>query len=226
MSSPDPQKNKALILVVLLAVLIAVFYFIFISETKEAETAESPAKAKQDYTEKILKSRKQKDIDFTDTTVSRFNAEERSTFHGLNYFDVDPDYRLEVRFILDTSLPSFKMPTNTERTPNYRVYGYLEFNVHDTACRLTAYQNMDYKDDPEEGGYLFVPFSDNTNGKESYGAGRYLDIPIPTEDRIILDFNEAYNPYCAYSDRWSCPLVPFENYLEVSIPAGEKKYKH
>ena len=144
----------------------------------------------------------------------------------MNYFDADPVYRVKSVFTVDTSTAVFKMPTNTERAPNYRIYGYLDFSINDMACRLTVYQNMDYVNDPEDGKYLFVPFSDKTNGNESYGAGRYIDMLIPDKSDVILDFNEAYNPYCAYSDRWSCPLVPFENYLEVRIPAGEKKYKH
>jgi uncharacterized protein (DUF1684 family) len=178
------------------------------------------------YIEEMNKSRQQKDIEFADSTTSAFKAEERASFHGLNYFDPDPNYRMKLVFTVDTSTPVFKMPTNTDRTPNYRIYGHLDFVIHDTSCRLTVFQNMDYKDHPVYGGYLFVPFSDKTNGKESYGAGRYIDIPVPTGNTILLDFNEAYNPYCAYSDRWSCPLVPLENYLEVNIPAGEKKYNH
>jgi uncharacterized protein (DUF1684 family) len=79
--------------------------------------------------------------------------------------------------------------------------------------------------DREYGNLLFLPFRDKTNGKTTYGAGRYLDISFPASDSIYLDFNKAYNPYCAYDDRWSCPLVPFENHLEVSILAGEKKYR-
>jgi len=178
------------------------------------------------YITEMIESRKLKDIEFADSTQSRFNADERATFHGLNYFNPDPYYRIEVIFTVDTSTPNFKMPTNTDRTPNYRVYGFLDFMIHDTTYRLTAFQNMDFKDDAEYGGYLFVPFSDKTNGNESYGAGRYIDILIPGEKIFVLDFNESYNPYCAYSERWSCPLVPFENYLETAVPAGEKKYKH
>ncbi len=117
------------------------------------------------------------------------------------------------------------MKTTTSRTPKYRTFGYLDFVINDTNCRLTAFQNIDYKDHPVYGGSLFVPFKDLTNMQGSYGAGRYIDINIPTKNTVILDFNEAYNPYCAYSERWSCPLVPFENHLNVYIPVGEKTYK-
>ncbi len=225
MSQSNQKIMKPSLLVVLFAVIIAISYFLFFMQ-KDDNKATKASLEENSYVEEMIESRKQKDIEFADSTQSRFNAEERATFHGLNYFDPDPYYRLEVTFTVDTSSPTFKMPTNTDRTPNYRVYGFLDFEIDDTAYRLTAFQNMDFKDDEEYGGYLFIPFSDKTNGERSYGAGRYIDILIPSEKTFVLDFNESYNPYCAYSDRWSCPLVPFENYLEASIPAGEKKYKH
>ncbi len=102
---------------------------------------------------------------------------------------------------------------------------YARFNIMDTLCKLTVYQNVDFKNSAEYDNTLFVPFNDNTNGLYTYGGGRYMDIEIPITDSMQLDFNEAYNPYCAYSSRWSCPLVPFENDLNVSIFAGEKQYK-
>jgi uncharacterized protein (DUF1684 family) len=85
---------------------------------------------------------------------------------------------------------------------------------------------MAFLNDTVWGHYLFVPFRDKTCGHESYAAGRYLDLSIPEgTDSVWLDFNKSYNPYCAYADRWSCPLVPFENWLDVNIRAGEKKYR-
>ena len=148
-----------------------------------------------------------------------------SAYHDPVYFPVNPAFRIKAKFSIDTTGEIFGMATNTARKPNYRVYGHLHFMIGDTAQRLTVYQNVDYMDDPEYGNLLFLPFRDKTNGKTTYGAGRYLDIPTPASDTIYLDFNKAYNPYCAYADRWSCPLVPFENHLEVSILAGEKKYR-
>ncbi len=140
------------------------------------------------------------------------------------YYPVDVKYRIKAHFTVDTTGDIFEMATNTARKPRYRVYGYFDFIIHDTAQRLTAYQNIRYMHHPEYGQYLFAPFRDKTNGRTTYAAGRYLDIPIPHSDTVFIDFNKAYNPYCAYSERWSCPLVPFENWLDVAIPAGEKKY--
>ncbi len=177
------------------------------------------------YVELLKESRVQKELVFGDSLKSPFNAEELAKFHGFNYYDPDLDFKISSQFLLDTSSAPFKMPTTTSRTPEYRIYGYLHFYIGDSLLQLTAYQNMKYRKHPEYGGQLFVPFTDLTNGFDSYGAGRYIDIPIPTKDTISLDFNRAYNPYCAYYDRWSCPLVPFDNHLSVEIRAGEKKFK-
>ena len=225
MGQSNQKAMKSLLLIILFAFVIAIFFYLF-NMQKDGDDVPEVHLEKATYNKAMNKVREEKDVEFADSTTSRFNAEERAEFHGLNYFEPDSYYRIKVVFSVDTSTPVFKMPTNTERTPNYRIYGFFDFKIHDTICRLTAFQNMDFKDDPEWGGYLFVPFSDKTSGNESYGAGRYIDIKIPAEENVFLDFNEAYNPYCAYSDRWSCPLVPFENYLEVRIPAGEKKYNH
>lgn len=174
----------------------------------------------------IVYSRQTKNKEFADSTLSPFNREERAEFHGLRYFEPDLTYRVIADVVVDTSTPSFPFATNTKRRPNYRVYGKATFKLNDTLCALTLYQNMDYIDHPDYGGQLFIPFQDKTNGNSSYEAGRYLDVPIPENKTIMLDFNMAYNPYCAYASRWSCPLVPFENRLSVFVKAGELKYKH
>ncbi len=177
------------------------------------------------YIDTIYFSREKKSIEFKDSTKSRFNHEERANFKGFKYYEPNIDYNVLAAFTVDTSSASFGMKTSTDRVPNYRIYGYLDFKLNDTTHRLMAYQNTKYMHHPEHGKYLFIPFKDLTNSATTYGAGRYIDITIPVSDSINLDFNEAYNPYCAYYDRWSCPLVPFDNHLNTKIPAGEKKYK-
>ena len=177
------------------------------------------------YTDSIYYNREDKLIEFSDSTSTPFNNLELENFHGFNYFAPNIDYKVEAQFIVDTSSAIFGMKTNTARTPTYRTYGYLDFIVNDTNCRLTAFQNMDYINDSVYGGNLFVPFTDLTNSVNTYEAGRYIDIPIPDKTHIKIDFNNAYNPYCAYSERWSCPLVPFQNHINVGILAGEKRFK-
>ena len=177
------------------------------------------------YNDSIYYNREDKFIEFSESTTTPFNKQEREDFHGFNYFPPNINYRVEAQFVVDTTSPIFDMRTNTTRTPTYRTYGYLDFIINDTTCRLTAFQNMGYIDDSVYGGSLFVPFTDITNRLDTYEAGRYIDIPIPDTNIIVIDFNSAYNPYCAYAARWSCPLVPFQNHLEVSVIAGEKRYK-
>ena len=208
-------------------ILIAIVLLILLFLNKEKPSSTTVETDKKPYVANILAKRINKDIEITDSTVTRFNQEERGHFieMGLQYFYPDVSYRIWAEFTTDTSSPVFQMPTTTERKPNYRIYGYMRFNIRDTLCKLTVYQNVDFKNSVEYDNTLFVPFNDNTNGLYTYGGGRYMDIEIPVTDSIQLDFNEAYNPYCAYSIRWSCPLVPFENDLNISILAGEKQYK-
>jgi len=169
--------------------------------------------------------RQKKNFEFIDTLQSPFTKEEIEKHVGFNYFKIDEEYKVKTKFTVDTTHESFAMATTTERKPIYRVYGYLDFEIRDTVLNLTVYQNMGYINHPTYGNYLFIPFTDLTNGIYTYGGGRYIDIEIPiTTDSIFLDFNTTYNPYCAYSKRWSCPLVPFDNHLGVSINAGEKNY--
>ncbi len=216
--------TKLFYLTIILIIMVLLILLFLNNEKPSSTTVDDDKKS---YIANILTKRINKDVEITDSTVTRFNQEERSHFteKGLQYFYPDVSYRVWAEFTTDTSSPVFQMPTTTERKPNYRIYGYMRFNIRDTLCKLTVYQNVDFMNSPDYDSTLFVPFNDNTNGLYTYGGGRYMDIEIPITDSIQLDFNEAYNPYCAYSSRWSCPLVPFENDLNISILAGEKRYK-
>ncbi len=222
------KKTPSYLYIVYLAVIliVVILFMLFLVNTDEPKATTDDIEGDA-YTLELLQERMKKDTNLIDTAVSRFNEEERVQFaeKGMQYFDPDKQYRVLAEFVTDTSTPVFQMPTTTDRKPNYRTYGYLHFILKDTLCKLTAYQNMDFKNSPGYDQTLFVPFMDNTNGLYTYGGGRYLDIKIPESDTTILDFNRAYNPYCAYAARWSCPLVPFENDLYISVIAGEKSYK-
>jgi hypothetical protein len=177
------------------------------------------------YTDSINKERKDDDAFFADSAKSPLEKDSVKNFHGLSWYPVKYSYRVKAKFDLDTVNPVFEMATNTARKPEYRIYGHVTFKIHDTLCKLTVYQNIKLKKNPQWGNYLFIPFRDRTNGITTHAAGRYLDIEKPSSDSVIVDFNKAYNPYCAYADRWSCPLVPAENRLPVAIRAGVKEYK-
>ena len=114
------------------------------------------------------------------------------------------------------------MKTSTDRKPKYRVYGVLKFQMNKKNLQLFVYQNLDLMKRPGYEDYLFLPFSDLTNGKESYIGGRYLDMRIPKTEKVTIDFNKAYNPYCAYNKEFSCPIVPVQNNIPLAIMAGEK----
>ncbi len=176
------------------------------------------------YIDKLVSQRYEKDRYFADSLSSPLNKTDLLHFRGLNYFAPDKKYKLNARLETDTLSEVFSMPTTTERQPRYRKYGTLHFEIDGQDLQLSVFQNVDQLEKNPAYSSLFLPFKDLTNKDLTYGGGRYLDLEIPHADTIVIDFNRCYNPYCAYDERWSCPLTPLENYLEVSIIAGEKKY--
>jgi uncharacterized protein (DUF1684 family) len=179
--------------------------------------------ASQQSETEILEHREEHKQELLDTANHMLSNEEVDEFQGLDYFDFDPFYQVNVTFTKDKG-KKFEMPTSTDRTPIYRRYGYIDFMIDSVQYRLSAYQNIDLlkRDRKEFKNYLFIPYKDKTTRNETYGGGRFLDFEIPESENAQLDFNLAYNPYCAYSHRYSCPIPPDENTLKVEIKAGEK----
>jgi uncharacterized protein len=145
----------------------------------------------------------------------------------LQFFAVDPAYRVVASFEKKENSTWFLMPTSGPLKKLYRVYGVIHFTVKGNPAQLNIYQSQDLLQNAEYKNYLFLPFTDATTGKESYHGGRYID--LTTEDisnnQVTIDFNKAYNPYCAYvSGRYNCPIPPKENNLAIAINAGEKEY--
>ena len=170
----------------------------------------------------MLEERKEKDREFKTGSDSPLPPEERAPFQGLSYFDINPALRFRVKLNRYSTPQNVRLGTNTgEIRPALR-YGYFEFQVEGKNCRLQVYR----VEDTNSGGAasLFVPFRDATSGKDTYAAGRYIDLKENTSGYYDLDFNRAYNPYCAYNGNFSCPVPPAENTLPVSIRAGEKAY--
>ena len=118
------------------------------------------------------------------------------------------------------------MSTSGKTKQQYRVYGIIHFNLHDTAVSLTIYQSRSLMSSEKYKEHLFIPFTDLTSGRETYGGGRYIDLSISdiSNNTYIIDFNKAYNPYCAYTTGYNCPIPPKENDLSVAIKAGEMNY--
>ncbi|MHA2296283.1 MAG: DUF1684 domain-containing protein [Candidatus Hodarchaeales archaeon] len=170
-----------------------------------------------DYKVMIEKSRKEKDDFFRYDHHSPLTPEQKESFKELVYFPVNPDYRFRGSLDLFEDPELIDIMTNTGQIQKYLRYGKFKFSIGKDYF-LTVYKAPDSD-------YFFVPFKDGTSGKESYGAGRYLELsPVDEENEFILDINQAYNPYCAYNESWTCPVPPRENWLDVRIEAGEKNF--
>ena len=157
---------------------------------------------------------------YADSAHSPLTEEARKEFDSIPFFPIDTTYYVVAKFVKIKRGKNFKMQTSTTRQPEYKVYGKAVFTLRDTTYELMIYQNVNLTKKEGYEDFLFLPFNDYTNGNETYGGGRYLDLRIPDGSTIILDFNKAYNPYCAYTDRYSCPVPPKENSITTYIYAG------
>lgn len=174
--------------------------------------------------------RRMKDQFFGSDPQSPLLPEQQKLFTGLSYFDENPALRFELRVeaLPEAEQITIQMQTSTGGTQGYTRYGLLHFSVEGQPATLTVYTT------PRGHGY-FLPFMDATSGEESYSAGRYLDLEPEAGGKVIVDFNMAYDPYCAYNPPqslfpdgqsyplWTCPVPPKENRLKVAIRAGERK---
>ncbi len=144
----------------------------------------------------------------------------------LHFYDIDENYRVTASFKRIDDVKGFDMNTSSGMKKKHFVYGMLTFTLHDSVLNLYVYQSEALMKTKKLKDYLFVPFGDATSGFESYGGGRYLEFYISDikNNILVLDFNKSYNPYCAYTTGYNCPLPPIENLLTVRVPAGEKNY--
>jgi len=144
----------------------------------------------------------------------------------LRFFAPDSTYRVTAVFKRIEKSRPFEMPTYSDTNKTYVKYGQLKFRLHGKKQTLTVYRSLSLQSLPQYRDYLFLPFKDKTNGIESYGGGRYIDLRTGDiqDNTVILDFNKAYNPYCAYSNGYHCPIPPADNHLTARIEAGEKNF--
>lgn len=165
--------------------------------------------------ERILAAmRREKDMFFKSHPMSPLTPEQQNKFSGLRYYDYNPALDLRVTVALFPKQENVLFETTTGDSRYYVRWGEFYFDVDGVEARLTIYET--------DGGY-FLPFVDAGANSETYGAGRYLEPELLDDDTFHIDFNQAYSPYCAYGDGWSCPLTPYENRLNVPIRAGEMK---
>ncbi|MGB1104558.1 MAG: DUF1684 domain-containing protein [Crocinitomicaceae bacterium] len=157
---------------------------------------------------------------YKDKKHSPLTKKERRAFEGHRFYPINLDYRGEAKFEYIEQEDTIVMQTSSGREKYYRPYAYVHFKINGDSCKLTVYQSYRLRETKEYKDYLFIPFRDATSGKTSYGGGRYLDILIPEGNTVILNFNLAYNPYCAYTMGYNCTIPPAENTLNVAIRAG------
>ncbi|NPA69061.1 MAG: DUF1684 domain-containing protein [Chlorobi bacterium] len=183
--------------------------------------------AQKTYRHEIKVFQEELNKEYADSATSPLTPEDLATFKSLDFYPIKEKYRVVAKFTRTPDAVPFKMQTTTDRAPEYVKYGEVEFILKGKNIKVNIYQSLRLRKTEKYKDYLFLPFRDLTSGKTSYGGGRYVDLKIPEGDTMIIDFNKAYNPYCAYNHKYSCVIPPPENFIKVKIKAGVKKFgKH
>ncbi|NUY79758.1 DUF1684 domain-containing protein [Flavobacterium sp. MAH-1] len=167
---------------------------------------------------------KQLDKEYADPKESPLMEQDFKTFKGLDFYPIDAKYIVQAKLVKSQSEKPFEMKTTGTRRPMYVKYGEARFILDGKSCKLNIYRNIELSKKEGYHDYLFLPFSDLTSGKETYIGGRYIELRETKGETVTIDFNRAFNPYCAYNHNYSCPIVPLENDLAVEIKAGVKKF--
>lgn len=174
--------------------------------------------------QRILDYQQERNEEFKNPEVSPLPDRYRAKFESLDFFEPDTTYIVSAYLERTPDSEPIFLPTTTDRKSKERLYGIAHFTLNGKEHQLEIYQSLDLIDQEDYEDYLFLPFLDETNGEETYGGGRYIDLRIPNGDTLVIDFNRAYNPYCVYNKKYSCPLVPRQNYLETKVMAGVKDF--
>ncbi len=223
MMTTHPPFNRERRLTVFLCALILVSTTLFSAcgGRKEASASQEETVDTSDvYVQEVTLDRKRKDLHFLRDEASPLKASDKGSFTGLAYFPVSRSYAFRTALHAETPPVEVTIATSKNRPRTMLRVGWLPFVIEGRELRLWAYAPKDTSD----GFYWFVPFTDATTGGESYSAGRFLEIEDVTADSVWLDFNYAYNPYCAYNEAYDCPIPPEENRLPVAIRAGERTH--
>jgi uncharacterized protein (DUF1684 family) len=177
----------------------------------------------QNHKAQIAKHREAYKADFIKETRSPLKE---SDLEHLHFFEPDSNYRITAKVKLLKNEKTFKMPTYDGTSKEFIRYAKASFKIDGKNLELTLYRSMSLMVNPVYKDLLFLPFTDQTNSKTTYGGGRYIDLNLQDikNKKLKIDFNKAYNPYCAYSDGYRCPVPPEENDLAIPITAGEKLY--
>jgi len=195
-------------------VIAGLLIFVVVQSCGEQSDSES-------IVSQIRQDRLEKDSYFRADSSSPLLPEQRNDFSGLKYYPVDLNYRIETQIVEYSHKDTVVMMTTKQRKQPYLRWGWFDFTIHGNTDTLSVYKPINMSDNYPP--YFFIPFYDKTNNQTTYGGGRYLDTKIHDSNMYVIDFNRAYNPYCAYDhERWSCPIPPMENRVNFAIEAGEK----
>lgn len=180
--------------------------------------------------QEIEKFQKDLNKEYLDQKETPLRGDNFAKFKQHPFFPIDLKYRVTAEFIKTENPQPFDLPTSSGKSKSYQEFGKATFTLDGKAYTLTVYQSLDLMKLEQYKDHLFLPFRDETNNKETYGGGKYMDLKIPSGNTIVLDFNQSYQPYCAYNAYdYNCPVVPEENKLAVEIRAGvmyEDVYHH
>ncbi len=176
------------------------------------------------YIPNLTEFQKALNSSFKDVTKSPLSKEDRQNFISLEFFDFDSSYVVKGILIPFQKDSIFDMKTNTDRMHTYNKFGKIKFNLDNTYFELNVYKDQELINDQTNIDDVFLPFYDNTNGITTYSGGRYMDLKVSKDSIISIDFNKAYNPYCVYNYKFSCPIVPSENFIALKVNAGVKDY--
>lgn len=176
----------------------------------------------QTHTEEIEQFQYKLNVHYSDKKTSPLEKKDLRKFKKLAFFPIDKALKITADFERTPNESTFEMQTSTERLPLYTQYGIATFTIDGKELSLRIYKSQSSTLDPEYADHLFLPYNDLTNGNETYGAGRYIDLSIDdvSGTTIVIDFNKSYNPYCAYNHKYSCPIPPRENDLDIEMKAG------
>jgi uncharacterized protein (DUF1684 family) len=190
-------------------------------ERRTDGAADATTAMTDDYADRLRANRREKDQFLAEHRQSPIPPEERDDFDGLDYFDPDPEYRVTATVTVHDDPEPLELDTSDDRVVRYLRVATFAFDLDGESRELHAYRR---EDDDEEA--LFVPFRDKTTGQQTYRGGRYMELEpegtLADGDEVVVDFNLAYSPFCAFSETFSCPLPPEENWLETTVPAGER----
>ena len=159
---------------------------------------------------------------YSNEEESPLSKKDLKNFKELPFYEIDSNYTIKATFIKSKKTKTKQINTSKSTTVDYDIFGVITFVLFEIEYSLNVYQSHKLRETEAYKNYLFLPFTDATNSSETYGGGRYIDLEIPNGNEIIIDFNQAYNPYCAYSEQYACPIPPKENDLPIEIKAGIK----